>query len=502
MVHRRLIFYLHRRQSNIANTPVGQLIVAAAIVDDMIARKFQAAGLVCCPNRCVASTVVILSQLQAFTGDEVSIVDMSTPIVSALAFLAIGGYIAVFVLPKLLDRYVLDQITVPASRDWASLCIMFALVLLLLPATYYCKASPLMGAFLAGLAFCSNSGAHHMFVSQCKRPMHWLLRIFFAASIGFQVPIKLFGDTVVLFQGALLTLALLGKVLVGFMAPNFSGPSFREGHLRDCLVIGFSMAAEGEFAFVIAAFAVSNQMISQELYASIVLAVLVSTIVAPFSLRSVISYYDTRMKASLTNEIDKGLGETLEEGIRQQTTVFYCLQTRTTPAWGIQANIIEALSSLQLEVIDYRSWHPRHSPLLINEIYAKDLSFGARDKLEIAQLMDGRIDHIHQVLKDDVIRQDNAVLNIKRWFPEQYLLPIDETQSDSSSDDDMNARLIQATTSALTNSMRDEEVGRYIQMPAAANRPDPTGHHLESEFDGHLDGLIRRDSPRKLNSFG
>ena len=70
----------------------------------MIARKFQAAGLVCCPNRCVASTVVILSQLQAFTGDEVSIVDMSTPIVSALAFLAVGGYIAVFVLPKLLDR--------------------------------------------------------------------------------------------------------------------------------------------------------------------------------------------------------------------------------------------------------------------------------------------------------------------------------------------------------------------------------------------------------------
>lgn len=428
---------------------------------------------------------------------------MSIPIVSALAFLSVGGYLAVFVLPKFFDQLILDHIPSSSSRDWMSLCIMSALVLMLLPATYYCKASPLMGAFLAGLAFCSNEGAHHMFVSQCKRPMQWLLRIFFAASIGFQVPIKMFGQPVVILQGAVLTMALLGKVLVGFMAPNFSGAPFRDSHLRDCLVIGFSMAAEGEFAFVIAAFAVSNQMITQELYASIVLAVLVSTIVAPFSLRAVISYYDTRMKQNLTNDIGMEYTASLEEGIRQQTTVFYCLQLKTSPAWGIQAKIIEALASLQLDVVDYRSWHPRHSPLLINEIYAKDLSLTTNDKVEIVKIVDQRVDLIQRVLRDDVIKQPSAAVNVQRWFPERYLMPIDETQSDSSSDDNhMNVRLIQATTSALTDSMREQELTRYRPMESQEKKPDPTGHHWEQEFAGRLDGLIRHDPPRKHSSFG
>lgn len=186
--------------------------------------------------------MVILSQLQAFSGDTVTVVDMAVPIVSALAFLIGGGYLAIYVIPSFLDSHVLDSIPklTGFGREWASMFFMFALLLLLMPTTYHAKASPLMGAFLAGLVFCSDKGAHHMFVSQFKRLMQWLLRIFFAASIGFQVPIQKFADPTVLIQGLALTLALLGKVGVGFMSPNFSlTKRFREVHLRDCLVVGF-----------------------------------------------------------------------------------------------------------------------------------------------------------------------------------------------------------------------------------------------------------------------
>ena len=50
------------------------------------------------------------------------------------------------------------------------------------------------------------------FVRQFKRILQWLMRIFFAASIGFQVPIKDFGDFEVIWQGLFFTLALLGKL--------------------------------------------------------------------------------------------------------------------------------------------------------------------------------------------------------------------------------------------------------------------------------------------------
>ena len=67
------------RTGKIINTPTGQLIVAAAIIDDMIA-------------------LIILSQLGGLVGN-ITVASVVIPIVSALLFLVLGGYIALFVLP-------------------------------------------------------------------------------------------------------------------------------------------------------------------------------------------------------------------------------------------------------------------------------------------------------------------------------------------------------------------------------------------------------------------
>ena len=54
------------------------------------------------------------------------------------------------------------------------------------------------------------------------------------------------------------------------------------------------MAAEGEFAFVIAVFSVGHGLIGKDLYASLVLAVLLSTIIPPLLLQSTINYYNRK----------------------------------------------------------------------------------------------------------------------------------------------------------------------------------------------------------------
>lgn len=213
------------RQGKIVNTPVGQLIVSAAVIDDMIA-------------------LIILSQLGALAGDA-GVASIVIPIVSALGFLIIGGLIAVLVLPPFLDKWFFGKIK-KENHGFAGLGLMFLILFAMMPATYYAKSSFLMGAFLSGLVFCRNHDVHVRFVSQFKRILQWLMRIFFAASIGFQVPIKDFGSGKVIGYGLLFTLALTGKLAVGFLVPNFNNAEkFRGLHLRDCLVTGCSMVRFG-----------------------------------------------------------------------------------------------------------------------------------------------------------------------------------------------------------------------------------------------------------------
>ncbi len=75
------------KTGKIINTPTGQLIVAAAIIDDMIA-------------------LIILSQLGGLVGT-ITVTGVLIPIVSALGFLVIGGYIALFVLPGALSYNII-----------------------------------------------------------------------------------------------------------------------------------------------------------------------------------------------------------------------------------------------------------------------------------------------------------------------------------------------------------------------------------------------------------
>lgn len=301
--------------------------------------------------------LVVLSQLEALVG-EITAVNVLVPIISALAFLVLGGYAAVFILPPMINKHILVRFE-EEQHDRIELGIMFLLIIALMPATYYAKASYLMGCFVAGLTFCTSHGLHLIFVRQFKRILQWLMRIFFAASIGFQVPIKDFADGKVIWQGLIFTLALTGKLAVGFLVPNFSQEkNFKGNHLRDCLVTGFSMAAEGEFAFVIAVFAVDAGLIDKELYASVVLAVLLSTIVPPFLLRFTISYYNKKgqesvERAAAEEEMRKHiLGSDVEsslvQGIKNKSTVFLCIQTQSEARWGLLNALMATMGRVRI----------------------------------------------------------------------------------------------------------------------------------------------------------
>ena len=151
----------------ILNTPIGQIIVASCVLDDIIA-------------------LIILSIIEVLVNEEAEIYEYFIPVISAVGFLLILGWSALTWMPKVIEHKILPMFP-EKRRANAAFGMMFLLLMGYLPLLYYTKASYLTGAFLAGLSFSQIHSVHKSFVNYTNNLMKWLLRIFFAATIGFQV---------------------------------------------------------------------------------------------------------------------------------------------------------------------------------------------------------------------------------------------------------------------------------------------------------------------------
>ena len=149
------------------DTPVGQLIVASCVVDDVLA-------------------LILLSMFKVLVKDSPALIEYFIPIISSVGFLVVLGGSAVTWLPRLIENRILSKCS-DAYRNLAMFSVMVILLLAYLPLLNYTQASYLTGAFLAGVVFSQIEHAHHTFMEQTHQLMMWLLRVFFAASIGFQV---------------------------------------------------------------------------------------------------------------------------------------------------------------------------------------------------------------------------------------------------------------------------------------------------------------------------
>lgn len=98
------------------------------------------------------------------------------------------------------------------------LLMLAAEVLALLHSTYYSWSSHLLGAFLAGLSWSTYAPVKELWAQQAGQPVAWLTRLFFAATIGFEVPVRDFWTTKVIGRAAIMAAASLGKLVAGVYA--------------------------------------------------------------------------------------------------------------------------------------------------------------------------------------------------------------------------------------------------------------------------------------------
>ena len=102
----------------------------------------------------------------------------------------------------------------------------------------------------------------------------------FFASIGLKVELSSMSDNLLLFTALLLIVAILTKILGCGLGAKMMGYTSKES-----LQIGIGMISRGEVALIVANKGESLGLLSDSLYAPIVVTVVITTIITPIFLK-------------------------------------------------------------------------------------------------------------------------------------------------------------------------------------------------------------------------
>lgn len=238
------------------NTKIGTLIAVAAVLDDVI-------------------SLLLLSEIKVIAKGNLTPWGAIRPITFAIIFILSAVLVAVL-LPMLFDL-VLRNVSVSARlRGRLGLWLLATLAPLMVFAALKAETSFLLAAYLAGLTFASvqEDMGREPWRLYIEPYTEWLFMLFFAATIGFHVPLKALFSVNSLGLGALLGFSsTVCKLLCGLgMIP----------HYLDGFAVAVAMLGRGEFGFLISAEAFKAGLLSERDYAATTWGVAIPTIITTF----------------------------------------------------------------------------------------------------------------------------------------------------------------------------------------------------------------------------
>ncbi|KAK7248125.1 Sodium/hydrogen exchanger protein [Aureococcus anophagefferens] len=474
---------------SVLNQPIGQLIIAAATVNEII----QIMLLTCAENLV----------------DGAAVDEYVAPILIMVVLIAVVGFLAVRVVPQLLEREILPRVP-QRHRPTVVLGSLFSVAMLLIPACKYSGSSELLGAFLAGLCFCSDHLVHETWDRQVKRVMQWLMRFFFACTIGFSIPITKILHLGTLGKASLLFSTMVGKLAMGLFAQPLDGDHF--------WILALAWGEWGEMSFFIAAAAFKKKhgdagIIDENTYNAICLAVVASMVICPAWLRSSLEKYEQRAKYLIAEAI----ADTADLSGAAHAT-YFCLQTKSHAHWEQSDHLQTAMTRMGCEIIDYRQWHPNdHFGLAhcVNEMYIRDdalrlptaMEMTTEETLALTDRIDQLLDAVREALHED--EHQGAEIRVQRWLPGCHV-ETDEATGDQHLEVNADARQKVQTLTTDTSVYRGADGKLHGKLHGAwkhmthrsrtASIQIAEPHVVPSESGGADDGASATDD-RDLEGF-
>ena len=243
-------------QLDLFDRPVGQLIMAAAAVDDVVGW-------------------LLLSLVSAAAATGLGAGQLARPVLSLLAVLLVT-----LLLGRPVVRFVL-RLCLRSGLPSAAVAGVVALLLLAGAGTQALGLEPILGTFLCGLLIGSSGVVDAELLAPLRTMVIAVLAPIFFATAGLRMDLTLLGRPLVLGSAlAILAVAVAGKFAGGYLGARLS----RLGHWP-AIALGAGLNARGVVEVVVATVGLRVGILNTASYTVIVLLAVVTSLMAPPLLR-------------------------------------------------------------------------------------------------------------------------------------------------------------------------------------------------------------------------
>jgi len=273
------------KDMDILTTPLGQLVCAAAMIDDV-------------------SSMVLLAILKGATSlvetGEVNAFDMIKPVIASLGLFAVS-----VIMRVLLCRYMdggdegAKDVEKAEQHDAQSIPYLSERILFIITASIGLAliadkvgSTHLLGCFLAGVIATSWKGFPEIWEPMVEPILPWMTMGFFACTVGFAVPVSALAAK----DWTLVVLVTLMAIISKLGTGMFAARPTSEGYGLQVMQVGASMVGRGELGFMQISTAYSIGLVSLETYGATVWGLLVASISGPFMFRAAVQFAQSRAK--------------------------------------------------------------------------------------------------------------------------------------------------------------------------------------------------------------
>ena len=243
------------RELGKVSTSVGNIIVGAAIIDDVLG-------------------MLVLTIITSLAGSSVSVIKVIVKIVGFFIFSIIVGIITYKLFNKWVDKYDIDK------RRFVIVSFVICL-LLSFSAEEFFGVADITGAYIAGLVLSSNKETIYI-TKRFETLSYILLSPVFFASVGLNVKLPDLNGEIVIITIALIVVAILTKIIGCGLGAKLCGYNNMES-----IQIGSGMITRGEVTLIIASKGLALGLMSSYFLTPVILMVVFTSIFTPILLKIV-----------------------------------------------------------------------------------------------------------------------------------------------------------------------------------------------------------------------
>lgn len=242
------------------DTEVAKAIIGAAVIDDILG-------------------LIALSVTTEAVNGAISISSIGRLILIAIIFVAGGVYIGRNYVSRLIVK--MDESNIAAK--YPEFVFIFAMMF----AFFYAMCaelvglSAIVGGFIAGVSFVGVNLKRSHNVKEGAEYLQMIFAAVFFVSLGILADIHAVTPAVLVFLVVLTIVAIVTKVVGCGIPGRLTGLC-----TKDSLILGFGMAPRGEVAMIVALIGLNAGAIGQDIYVTLILMSLLTTLITPIIYRN------------------------------------------------------------------------------------------------------------------------------------------------------------------------------------------------------------------------